>query len=175
MPTRYCVEITKMFKAGGSAAMITPVKIQMSGKLPIADSNTQTSSGCSTSLIATSTGTSTGNAFIGRSATVTPSRNSAQGAAAWASHSVILSSTEGSSKWVAAASTPSSVATLKGWVATCQITRRAVSSGLFFSTPASAIRKGMIENSKRLSKTKISTSGALAASPSAASSKGGPI
>ncbi len=64
---------------------------------------------------------------------------------------------------------------LKGWVATFQATSRPVAASERFSAPAIAIRNGTSENRSRLSKTKISTTGALAPGPSADSTSGGPM
>jgi hypothetical protein len=64
---------------------------------------------------------------------------------------------------------------LKGCVATFQATSPAVASQLRFLTPASAMRSGITENRKMLSKTKMSTTGALAAGPIADRMSGGPM
>ena len=59
-------------------------------------------------------GTSHGIFCIGRSATVTPSTNSAQGAAAFCRNCISRSSATGGSKWIAADATPSTVAMSSG-------------------------------------------------------------
>ena len=69
-------------------------------------------------MIRTSAGTSPGIFPSGRSATVTPSRNSAHGAAAPESQIVILSRASGNWHRAALAATPTAVARLKGCVTT---------------------------------------------------------
>ena len=64
---------------------------------------------------------------------------------------------------------------LKGWVRIRQTILRAVAPALSLSTPATDISSGTSENSSRLSKTKIRTTGALAAAPMAPRTSGGPI
>src|SRR5690349_21239965 len=79
----YCCANTNTLRAGGSAAINIAVLIQLCSNGPNKESNKKTKTGCKRSLTATRGGTSHGIFFIGRSATVTPSVNSAQGAAAF--------------------------------------------------------------------------------------------
>src|ERR1700750_3212975 len=79
----YCCAKTNTLRAGGSAAINIAVLIQLCSNGPNKESNKNTKMGCRTSLTATMGGTSHGIFFVGRSATVTPSVNSAQGAAAF--------------------------------------------------------------------------------------------
>ena len=82
----YWRAITYTFNAGGSAAINTAALIQrlprLPPSLPISDSTNSTTAGWRISFTAMTGGTSHGIFSTGRSATVTPSVNSAHGAAA---------------------------------------------------------------------------------------------
>src|SRR5512136_3507295 len=83
--------MTNTFNAGGSDAISTAVAAQGCGKGPSNNMSPNTTSGCTRSFTATTAGTSQGTRPNGRSATVTPSTNSAVGAAAFCRNDNVLS------------------------------------------------------------------------------------
>ena len=120
-------------------------------------------------------GTSHGIFWTGRSATVTPSVNSAQGAAAFCRNCISRSSATGGSKWIAADATPSAVAMMKGCSTMRLATSNAVAAMPSRRGPASVIRNGTSANSTSVSKQKISATGTFAAGPKVASASPGPM
>src|SRR5215212_2191581 len=85
----FCRAITKTFSAGGSEAISTAVAAQGCANGPNSIMNPNTTSGWIRSFIAMTPGTSQGKRANGRSATVTPSTNSAVGAAAFCRNSSV--------------------------------------------------------------------------------------
>src|SRR3984893_17072616 len=79
----FCRAITNTFSAGGSDAIKTAVAAHGCGQGPSSSIRPKTTSGWIRSFIAITPGTSQGTRPNGRSATVTPSTNSAVGAAAF--------------------------------------------------------------------------------------------
>src|SRR6185369_9924970 len=79
----FCRAITNTFSAGGNDAISTAVAAQGCANGPNSSINPNTTSGWIRILIAITPGTSQGTRSNGRSATVTPSTNSAVGAAAF--------------------------------------------------------------------------------------------
>src|SRR6202047_1932107 len=86
----YCRAITS-FSAGDSDAINTAVAAQGCGNGPINNISPNTTSGWTRSFTATTAGTSQGARPNGRSATVSPSTNSAVGAAAFCRNNSVLS------------------------------------------------------------------------------------
>ena len=125
--------------------------------------------------MATVNGTSQGMRSIGRSATVTPSANSAHGAAAFCRNCISRSSATGGWKCIAAEATPSTVAMMNG----CSTMRRTICTtappSVAFPGAATVISKGTSTNSNSVSKQKISATGTFAAEPSVASARPGPM
>src|SRR3979409_641341 len=87
----FCRAITKTFSAGGSDAISTAVAAHGCANGPNSSINPNTISGWTKSFIAMTAGTSQGTRPNGRIATVTPSTNSAIGAAAFSSTRSVLS------------------------------------------------------------------------------------
>src|ERR1700746_2231028 len=79
----FCRAITNTFRAGGSDAISTAVAVHGFAKGPNSSINPNAASGWIRSLTATTPGTSHGTRSNERKATVTPSTNSAVGAAAF--------------------------------------------------------------------------------------------
>src|ERR1700723_121372 len=79
----FCRAITNTFSAGGSDAIKTAVAAQGCANGPSSSINPTTMSGWINSFTMMTPGTSQGTRPNGRSATVTPSTNSATGAAAF--------------------------------------------------------------------------------------------
>src|SRR3979411_762288 len=86
----FCRAITNTF-TGGSDAISTAVAAQGCANGPNTNINPNTISGWISSLIAMMPGTSQGTRPNGRNATVTPSTNTATGAAAFSRNSRVLS------------------------------------------------------------------------------------
>src|SRR5579872_1034689 len=87
----FCRAITKTFSAGGNDAIRTAVAAHEAGNGPNNSINAKTISGWTRSFTAMTAGTSQGTRPNGRSATVTPSTNSAVGAAAFCRKESVLS------------------------------------------------------------------------------------
>src|SRR6266404_6972090 len=87
----FCRAMTNTFSAGGSDAINTAVAAHDCGNGPINTISPNTTSGWTSSFTATTAGTSQGTRPNGRSATVTPSTNSAVGAAAFCKNNNVLS------------------------------------------------------------------------------------
>src|SRR5580692_2143487 len=87
----FCRAITNTFSAGGSDAINTAVAAQGCANGPSNSINPNTTSGWIRSFMAMTPGTSQGTRPNGRSATVTPSTNSAVGAAAFCKNDSVLS------------------------------------------------------------------------------------
>src|SRR6266478_155851 len=87
----FCRAITNTFSAGGNEAIRTAVAAQGCGNGPSSSISPNTTSGWISSLIAITPGTSQGTRLNGRNATVTPSTNSAVGAAAFCRNNSVLS------------------------------------------------------------------------------------
>src|ERR1700704_2490808 len=85
-----CRAITKTFRAGGSDAIRTAVTAHSGVNGPSSNISANTISGWSNSFTAITPGTSQGTRPNGRSATVTPSTNSATGAAAFCKNNKVL-------------------------------------------------------------------------------------
>src|ERR1700693_1591841 len=83
--------ITNTFSAGGSDAIRTAVAAHGCANGPSSSINPKTRSGWIRSLAAMTPGTSQGTRPNGRNATVTPSTNSATGAAAFCRNNSVLS------------------------------------------------------------------------------------
>src|SRR5713226_1125961 len=110
----FCRAVTNTFSAGGSDAISTAVAAQGCANGPNSSINPKTISGWIKSLIAITPGTSQGTRSNGRSATVTPSTNSAIGAAAFCRNSSVLSIATGGWMWSAAASAPAQADMISG-------------------------------------------------------------
>src|SRR6195952_3337276 len=102
----FCRAMTNTFSAGGNDAISTAVAAQGCAKGPNNSISPNTISGWIRSLIAMMPGTSQGTRPNGRNATVTPSTNSATGAAAFCRNNNVLSIATGGRKCKAAASAP---------------------------------------------------------------------
>src|SRR3954468_21179531 len=87
----FCRAITNTFSAGGSDAIKTAVAAQGCANGPNSSINPNATMGWIRSLMAITPGTSHGTRLKGRSATVTPSTNSAVGAAAFCRNRTVLS------------------------------------------------------------------------------------
>src|SRR5215470_5963819 len=88
----FCRAITNTLSAGGSDAISTAVAAQGCAKGPNSSINPNAASGWINSLTVMTPGTSQGTRSNGRKATVTPSTNSAVGAAAFCKNRIMLSS-----------------------------------------------------------------------------------
>src|SRR3981081_1466765 len=102
----FCRAITNTFSAGGNEAIRTAVAAHGCANGPSSNINPNTISGWISSLMAITPGTSQGTRLNGRSATVTPSANSAVGAAAFCRNSSVLSIATGGWMCSGAASAP---------------------------------------------------------------------
>src|SRR5579862_6904972 len=98
--------MTKTFNAGGSDAVSTAVSAHELGNGPSSSISANTISGWTRSFTTITAGTSHGTRPNERSATVTPSTNSAIGAAAFCRNDNVLSIATGGWKCTAAASAP---------------------------------------------------------------------
>src|SRR6516165_9136748 len=83
--------ITNTFRAGGNDAISTAVAAHGWANGPSNNIRPNAASGCSNSFTAITPGTSQGTRLNGRNATVTPSTNNADGAAAFCKNSSVLS------------------------------------------------------------------------------------
>src|SRR4030088_715337 len=106
----FCRAITNTFSAGGSDAIKTAVAAHGCANGPISSINPNTTSGWIRSLTAMTADPSHGIRPNGRSATVTPSTNSAIGAAAFCRNNSVLSIATGGRQCSAAASAPGGAA-----------------------------------------------------------------
>src|ERR1700676_4938499 len=109
-----CRAITNTLSAGGKEAINTAVAAHGCAKGPNSSISPNTISGWISSLIAITPGTSHGTRSNGRSATVTPSANSAVGAAAFCRNSSVLSIATGNSRCSNAASAPAQADMISG-------------------------------------------------------------
>src|ERR1700716_3684490 len=91
----FCRAITNTFSAGGSDAISTAVAAHGCANGPSSNINPKTTSGWINNFTAMTPGTSQGTRPNGRSATVTPSTNSATGAAAFCKNCNVLSTATG--------------------------------------------------------------------------------
>src|SRR3984885_1353374 len=107
--------ITNTFSAGGSDAIKTAVAAHGCGKGPNSSISPNTTSGWIRSFTAIMVGTSQGTRPNGRSATVTPSTNSAVGAAAFCRNNSVLSIATGGWTCSAAASAPAQADMISGF------------------------------------------------------------
>src|SRR6202011_4380492 len=110
----FCRAITNTFSAGGSDAISIAVDAQGCANGPNSNINPKTASGWIRSFTAMTPGTSHGTRANGRSATVTPSTNSAVGAAAFCRNCSVLSIATGNSRCSAAASAPAAADMING-------------------------------------------------------------
>src|SRR3954452_809358 len=92
----FCRAITNTFSAGGSDAIRIAVAAHGCANGPNSSINPNTITGWISSFTAITPGTSQGTRLNGRNATVTPSANSAVGAAAFCRNSSVLSTATGS-------------------------------------------------------------------------------
>src|ERR1700737_2300534 len=115
----FCRAITNTFSAGGNEAINTAVAAHGCANGPNSNINPNTISGWISSLIAITPGTSQGTRSNGRSATVTPSANSAVGAAAFCRNRSVLSIATGGWIWSAAASAPAQAEMISGLKTIC--------------------------------------------------------
>src|SRR5882672_2478246 len=171
----FCRAITNTFKAGGSDAISTAVAAQGCANGPNSSINPIAASGWMMSLIAMTPGTSQGTRLNGRSATVTPSTNSAVGAAAFCRNNTVLSIATGRRMCSAADSAPAQADMISGFNAICRSTTPNACSSEGWSRSVNSIRSGTIVNRKMLSQQKINAVGAAAFAPSTASARPGPI
>src|ERR1700761_3151095 len=111
----FCRAITNTLSAGGSDAIRTAVAAQGCGKGPSSNISPNTTSGWIRSLTVITAGTSQGTRPNGRSATVTPSTNSAVGAAAFCKNRSVLSIATGGWICSAAASAPAQAEMISGF------------------------------------------------------------
>src|SRR3984893_7132311 len=167
--------ITNTFSAGGSDAISIAVAAQGCANGPNSNINPKTASGWIRSFTAMTPGTSHGTRANGRSATVTPSTNSAVGAAAFWRNNSVLSIATGGWMWIAAANAPAQADIISGFKTICRTTRPSVCNQWRGSRSDNAINSGTIENRKMLSQQKINAVGAAAFEPSTASARPGPI
>src|SRR6188768_833858 len=123
-----CRAITNTLSAGGSAAISTAVAAQGCANGPNSSINPNTRSGWISSLTAITPGTSQGTRPNGRSATVTPSTNSATGAAAFCRNNSVLSIATGGWMWSQAAKAPAVADMISGLRTICRTTRPSVCS-----------------------------------------------
>src|SRR3569623_1793928 len=94
----FCRAITNTFNAGGSEAIKTAVAAQGCANGPNSNIRPSAASGWTSNFTAITPGTSQGTRSNGRSATVTPSTNSAVGAAAICRNKSVLSIATG--RWM---------------------------------------------------------------------------
>src|SRR6266550_5347210 len=118
----FCRAMTNTFSAGGSDAISTAVAAHGWANGPNSSIDPNTTSGWISSLTAITPGTSHGTRPNGRSATVTPSTNSATGAAAFCRNSKVLSIATGRWRWSAAASAPAHADMINGFNTICRTT-----------------------------------------------------
>src|SRR5258708_3318522 len=171
----FCRAITNTFTAGGSDAIRTAVAAQGCANGPNKSINPNTTSGWTRSLTVMTAGTSHGIRPNGRSATVTPSTNSAIGAAAFCRNNSVLSIATGRWMCSAADSAPAQADMISGFNAICRSTTPNACSSEGWSRSVNSIRSGTIVNRKMLSQQKINAVGAAAFAPSTASARPGPI
>src|SRR5882757_9199661 len=171
----FCRAMTNTFSAGGSDAIKTAVAAHGCANGPNSSINPNTSSGWISSFTAITPGTSQGTRSNGRNATVTPSTNSAVGAAAFCRNVSVLSIATGGRKCSAAASAPAPADMISGLSTICRTTMPNVCSSERCSRSVNAINIGTIENRKMLSQQKINAVGADALVPSTASASPGPM
>src|SRR6266702_6686602 len=117
----FCRAITNTLSAGGSDAISTAVAAHGCANGPNSSINPSATSGWISNLIAIRPGTSQGTRLNGRSATVTPSTNSAVGAAAFCRNWMVLSSATGSSTCSAATIAPRHADMISGFSTICLI------------------------------------------------------
>src|SRR3954451_7574091 len=110
-----CLAITNTLNAGGNNAISPAVAAQGCANGPNSSINPNTIKGWISSLTAITPGTSHGTRPNGRNATVTPSTNSATGAAAFCKNSSVLSIATGGCQCSAAASAPAAVDMISGF------------------------------------------------------------
>src|SRR5580704_2087591 len=110
----FCRATTYTFSAGGSDAIRTAVAAHGCGNGPSNTMSPTTTSGWTRSFTTTTAGTSQGTPPNGRSATVTPSANSAIGAAAFCRKDSVLSIATGGWMCSAAASAPAQADMIRG-------------------------------------------------------------
>src|ERR1700712_3509016 len=146
----FCRAITNTFSAGGSDAISTAVAAHGGAKGPSSNINPNTASGWIISFTAMTPGTSQGTLPNGRSATVTPSTNSATGAAAFCRNNSVLSIATGGWKCSAAASAPAQADMISGFRTICRATRPKVCNKDRRSRSPKAINSGTIVNRKML-------------------------
>src|SRR5689334_4633997 len=115
----FCRAITNTFSAGGSDAISTAVAAQGCANGPNASIRPNAASGWNSSLIAITPGTSQGTRSNGRSATVTPSTNSAVGAAAFCRKVMVRSSATGISMCSDANAAPKQADMISGLSTIC--------------------------------------------------------
>src|SRR5450756_818115 len=171
----FCRAITNTFSAVGKEAISTAVAAQGCANGPISNISPNTSSGWIRSLMAITPGTSQGTRPNGRSATVTPSTNSAVGAAAFCRNNSVLSIATGGWKCSAAASAPAQADMISGFNTICRTTTPSVCARDRCLLSVSAINNGTAVNRKMLSQQKINAVGAAALAPNTASASPGPI
>src|SRR5437868_11851919 len=106
--------ITNTFSAGGNDAISTAVIAHSGAKGPNKLISAMAISGCSNSFMAITPGTSQGMRLNGRNATVTPSANSATGAAAFCRNASVFMIATGNSRCNAAASAPAQADMISG-------------------------------------------------------------
>src|SRR6202165_4908598 len=169
----FCRAITNTFSAGGSDAISIAVAAHGCGNGPSSSSNPKTTSGWTRSLTAMTAGTSQGTRPNGRSATVTPSTNSAIGAAAFCRNNSVLSIATGGWTWSAAANAPAQADIISGFKTICRTTRPSVCNQWRGSRSDNAINSGTIENRKMLSQQKINAVGAAGLWPGTAHAQPG--
>src|SRR3979490_427299 len=102
----FCRAITNTFSAGGSDAISTAVAAHGCANGPSSNINPKTTSGWINNFTAMTPGTSQGTRPNGRSATVTPSTNSATGAAAFCKNASVFMIATGNSRCSAPATAP---------------------------------------------------------------------
>src|SRR5580692_3765384 len=111
----FCRAITNTLSAGGNDAINTAVAAHGCGNGPNRNISPQATSGWIRSLTAITAGTSQGTRPNGRNATVTPSTNSAVGAAAFCRNRSVLSIATGGWRCSAAASAPAQADRISGF------------------------------------------------------------
>src|SRR6202051_1894251 len=156
----FCRAITNTLSAVGNEAISTAVAAQGCANGPSSSISPNTTSGWIRSFTAIMVGTSQGTRPNGRSATVTPSTNSAVGAAAFCRNNSVLSIATGGWMCSAAASAPAQADIISGFKTICRTTTPIVCNQCRPLPSVSAINSGTIENRKTLSQQKISAVGA---------------
>src|SRR6185369_17377585 len=169
----FCRAITKTLSAGGKAAISSAVAAQGCANGPNASIKANTIKGWISSLTAITPGTSHGTRSNERNATVTPSANSAVGAAAFCRNCSVLFSATGNSRCSAAHSAPRHADMISGFSTICFTVTPSACTSEGCSRSVTSIRSGTIENRKMLSQQKISAVGAAALLPSTASASPG--